>query len=104
MRSAQNYIPMIHTSQAVATIKTTGLTGVQVIAQAPLTFVGATYIGALFFGYCGSIAGNNTVGLILNSTSYMLSRPMRGVEIVLNGIALRPLSNLVGVPLMLNGR
>ena len=103
MRSAQNYIPMIYTSQAVATIKTTRLTGFQVISQAPLTFVGATYIGALFFGYCGGIAGNNTVGFILNSTSYGLSRPMRGVEIVLNGLALRPLSNLVGVPLMLNG-
>ena len=103
MRSAQNYIPMIYTSQAVATIKTTGLTGVQVITQAPLTFVGATYIGALFFGYCGGIAGNNTVGLILNSTSYALSRPMRGVEVVLNGIALKPLSNVLGVPLMLNG-
>lgn len=103
MRSAQNYIPMIYTSQAVATIKTTGLTGLQVISQAPLTFVGATYIGALFFGYCGGIAGNNSVGFILNSTSYALSRPMRGVEIVLNGLALRPLSNLVGVPLMLNG-
>ena len=103
MRSAQNYIPMIYTSQAVATIKTTGLTGVQVISQAPLTFVGATYIGAVFLAYCGGIAGNNTVGLILNSTSYVLSRPMRGVETVLNGLALTPLSNLVGVPLMLNG-
>jgi hypothetical protein len=103
MRSAQNYIPMIYTRQAVGTIKTTGLTGVQVLSQAPLTFVGATYIGALFFGYCGGIAGNNSVGFILNSTSYALSRPMRGVEIVLNGLALRPLSNLVGVPLMLNG-
>ncbi len=103
MRSTQNYIPMAYTSQAVALIKTTGLTGVQVIRQAPLTFVGATYVGALFFGYCGGIAGNNAVGLLLNSTSYVLSRPMRGVEIVVNGLALRPLSNLVGVPLILNG-
>ena len=103
MRSLQNYIPMIYTSQAVATIKTVGITGVQVITHAPLTFVGATYVGAVFFSYCGGIAGNNTVGLILNSTSYVLSRPMKGVEIVLNGLILRPLSHGLGVPLVLNG-
>ena len=28
---------------------------------------------------------------------------MRGVEITLNGLILRPLSNLVGLPLILNG-
>ena len=103
MRHAQNSIPMVYTSQAVAIMRTTGLTGVQVIIQAPLTFVGATYVGAQFFSYCGGIAGNNTVGLILNSTGYALSCPMKGVEIVLNGLLLRPLSHVVGVPFMLNG-
>jgi hypothetical protein len=103
MQNAQNVIPMMYTSQAVTTLKTTGLTGVQIINQAPLTFVGATYIGALFFGYCGSIAGNNTLGFVLNSTSYLLSRPMRGLEIVLNGLVLRPVSHIVGMPFILNG-
>jgi len=28
---------------------------------------------------------------------------MRGVEITLNGLVLRPLSNLIGLPLILNG-
>lgn len=28
---------------------------------------------------------------------------MRGVEITLNGIILRPISNLIGLPLILNG-
>jgi hypothetical protein len=103
IQSAQNIVPMTYTSEAVSILKTTGMTGLQVISQAPLTFVGATYIGALFFGYCGSIAGNNPVGLVFNSTSFVLSRPMRGVEITLNGLILRPISNVIGIPLILNG-
>nr|YP_010283328.1 hypothetical protein MKU01_pgp046 [Psammodictyon constrictum]ULD16447.1 hypothetical protein [Psammodictyon constrictum] len=103
MRGAQNVIPMAYTSEAVSILKTTGMTGFQIITKAPLTFVGATYIGAMFFGYCGSVAGNNTVGLLCNSTSFVLSRPMRGVEITVNGLILRPISNTIGLPLILNG-
>lgn len=103
MRTVQNYVPMVHTSEVVSVLKTTGITGTKIVTQAPLTFVGATYIGALFFGYCGSVAGNNPVGSIFNFTSFALSRPMRGVEITLNGLILRPISNIVGVPLILNG-
>lgn len=103
MRYAQNSVPMVYTCKAVSVLKTNGITGIQVIVKAPLTFVGATYIGAVFFGYCGSIAGNNTVGRICNITSFGLSRPMRGVEITLNGLILRPISNLVGLTLILNG-
>ena len=103
MKSAQDFIPMTYTSEAVSVLKSTGMTGLHVISRAPLTFVGATYIGALFFGYCGSIAGNNSVGLVFNTTSFVLSRPMRGVEIVLNGLILRPISNLSGLPFILNG-
>ena len=103
MQTAQNFVPMAYTSEAVSILKTTGMTGLQIISNAPLTFVGATYIGALFFGYCGSVAGNNPVGLIFNSTSFVLSRPMRGVEITLNGLILRPISNTIGIPLVLNG-
>jgi hypothetical protein len=103
MQTAQNFVPMAYTSEAVSILKTTGMTGLQIISNAPLTFVGATYIGALFFGYCGSVAGNNPVGLIFNSTSFVLSRPMRGVEITLNALILRPISNTIGIPLVLNG-
>ena len=103
MKNAQNFIPMVYTTEAVSVSKTTGMTGFQIINSAPLTFVGATYIGALFFGYCGSVAGNNAVGTLFNSTSFLLSRPMRGVEITLNGLLLRPLSNRIGIPLVLNG-
>jgi hypothetical protein len=103
MKSAQNLIPMAHTHEAVSFLKTTGITGLEVITKSPLTFVGSTYIGALFFSYCGSAAGDNMVGLVFNSTSFLLSRPMRGVEVTLNGLLLRPISNLVGLPLVLNG-
>lgn len=61
MKSVQNIILMAYTSEAVSILKTTGMTGVQIITKAPLTFVGATYIGAVFFGYFGNVAGNNTV-------------------------------------------
>ena len=103
MRAVQNSVPMVYTSEAVSVLKTTGITGIEVVRQAPLTFVGATYIGALFFGYCGGVAGNNPVGAVCNFTSFVLSRPMRGIEITLNGLILRPISNIVGVPLILNG-
>lgn len=103
MRTVQNYVPMIYTSEAVSAMKTTGMTGLKIVNQNPLTFVGATYIGSIFFSYCGSVAGNNAVGSVFNFTSFVLSRPMRGVEITLNGLILRPISNVVGLPLILNG-
>ena len=64
--------------------------------------VPATCLSAIFFNYCVGIAGNNSVGFICNHASFVLSRPMRCVEVVLNGIILKPISNLVGVPLLLN--
>jgi len=48
MNSGQNLVPMKYASEAVSILKTTGITGLQVITQAPLTFVGVTYIGAIF--------------------------------------------------------
>lgn len=103
MRNIQNIGPVTHTFEAVSVLKTTGMTGVQIIVEAPLTFVSATYLAGMTCGYFGSIAGNNTVGLVLNTSSYVLTRPMRGVEITLNGLILQPLSNVTGLPLILNG-
>lgn len=103
MQSTQTFVPMAYTSKAISILKTTGMTVLQIIPQVPLTFVGATYIDALFFGYYGSVAGNNSVGLLLNSTSFLLSRPMRDVEITLNGLIFRPISDTIGLPLVLNG-
>jgi hypothetical protein len=99
----QNSVPMVYMSQAVSLLKTMGMTGVPVITEALLTFAGTTYIGTIFFGYCGSVAGNNAGGLLFNSTSYVLSRPMCMVKTTLNGLILRPLSNALGLPLILNG-
>lgn len=59
MRGAQNYVPMAYTSEAFAILKTTGMTGFQIISKSPLTFVGATYIGAIFFAYCGNFINVN---------------------------------------------
>lgn len=103
MRALQNYTPMAYATEAVSILKTTGMTGFTIISKAPLTFVGVTYLGSIFFGYCGSVAGNNSIGTVCNFTSFVLSRPMRCVEITLNGLILRPISNLVGVPLILKG-
>jgi hypothetical protein len=102
LKTAQNTIPMIHTTNVLTLAKTTGLSGISIVTAAPLTFVGASYVGSVFFGYCGAVAGNNSVGIVLNTTSFVLSRPMWGLELVLNGLILTPLSNVVGLPLMLN--
>lgn len=103
LNSAQNFVPMAYTTEALSILKTTGMSGFSIITKAPLTFVGATYIGSIFFGYCACIAGENSVGIVLNGASFVLSRPMRGVEITLNGLILRPVSNVIGLPLILNG-
>ena len=55
MQNLQNFVPMGYTNKAVSVLKTTGITGFQIITKVPLTFVGANYIGALFFGYCGVV-------------------------------------------------
>lgn len=103
MRSIQNYTPVAYTFEAVSVAKTTGMSGIQVITAAPLTFVGSTYLGGLVCSYFGIVAGNNTLGTIFNVSSYLLTRPMRGVEITLNGLILQPLSNVTRFPLILNG-
>jgi len=103
MRGIQTYTPLASMTQAVTTAKTLGLTGTKIVTSAPLTCVGATYIGSIFFAYVGTVAGNNTFGVVCNTTSYVLSRPMRGVEMVLNGLILTPISNTIGLPLILNG-
>ena len=68
------------------------------MTQAPLTFV-----GVLFFGYCGSVAGSHTVGFVVNSKGFLLSCLLRGIEITLHGLVLRPISNVLELPLILNG-
>jgi len=40
---------------------------------------------------------------MLNGTSILLSFPMKSVEIVANGLFLRPLSRLIDLPVILNG-
>ena len=103
MRRVQNYVPVVYTSEAVSVLKTTGMTGLKIIQQGPLTFVGVTYLGSMVFSYFGSVADNNSLGTVCTGTSFLLSCLMRGVEITLNGLVLKPLSNLVGLPLILNG-
>lgn len=103
MRSIQNYASVAYTFEAVSVAKTTGIVGLQIITGAPLTFVGATYLGGLVCSYFGSIAGNNSLGTMFNASSYLLTRPMWGVEITLNGLCFQPLSNITGFPLILNG-
>lgn len=77
---------MIFMSEPVLALKTRSRDGFELIGEAPLRFVGASYIVTIFFGYCGIVAGNNTVGSIFHFTSLILSRPMKFVEITLNGL------------------
>lgn len=78
MRTVQNYVPMTYTSEVVAGLRTTSQTGLSVITNAPLTFIGATYFGSRIFRYCyfGCIVGQNSVKTVLNTTSFVLSRPI----------------------------
>ena len=69
MRGVQTYVPFANTFEALSIVKTTGMTGFQIITKAPLTFVGATFVGNTLFGYAGSVAGNNPVGVVFNTTS-----------------------------------
>lgn len=103
MRYIQNTTPVAYTFEAVSVAKTTGISGLQIIKGAPLTFVGATYIGGLVCSYFGTVAGNSTLGTVFNASSFLLTRPMWAVETTLNGIILKPLSNVTGFPLILNG-
>lgn len=103
MRYMQNYVPVAYTFEAASVAKTTGLSGLKIIQGAPLTFVGATYLGGIVFSYFGAVAGNNPLGAVLNASSYILTRPMWCVETTLNNLALRPISNVIGLPLVLNG-
>jgi hypothetical protein len=103
MNNMQKFISAKYTFDSVSILKSTGNTGLGIITGAPLTFVGVTYLGSFVLGYFGSVAGSNIVGSTLNCASYILSRPMKGVEVVVNGLILKPLSRTIGLPLILNG-
>jgi hypothetical protein len=103
MRYLQNYYPMMSTTRMVAAMKTTGISGWKALSGAPLSSIGAAYVGGQFMTFCGCILGNNTAGNLFTGAGYVLVIPMRLVEEVMNGLVLRPVSNLVGMPLLLNG-
>lgn len=105
MRTGQDYLSMATSTKAVVALKTAGYTGLDIITkgQGPLVFVGITYLGSVVAGYAGSVAGDNAVGLLFNGTSWVLSRPMRGTEVILNGLILGPISRATGFPVILNG-
>lgn len=105
MRAGQDYLSMTTSTKAVVALKTTGYKGLDIISkgQGPLVFIGITYLGSVVTGYAGSVAGDNSVGLFFNGTSWLLSRPMRGTEVILNGLILGPISRVTGLPVILNG-
>lgn len=103
MRGIQNYTPVTYSLKAISAARTTGISGLQLITAAPLTFVGTTYLASIACSYFGAVNANNTLGTIFDASSYILTRPMRGVEITLNNLILQPLSNVTGFPLILNG-
>lgn len=102
MKRIQNYGSMINTYEVVSIAKTTGMTGLKAVTNAPCVFIGATYVGGVFFSYLSIIAGHNPIGTFFNTTSYVLTLPMKGTEVVLNGIILGPISRTTGLPLILN--
>jgi hypothetical protein len=100
---AQNTAPALYSFNLLSSLQTSGLQGWDVVRAHPLTTtVGTMYMGGIFFGVIGRVAGNNTLGSICNTTSYILTRPMFGVEVVLNQLFLVKLSNFTGLPLILN--
>lgn len=103
VQTTQNSAIAVSSSRIVSVLKTTGATGLQIIIENPLQAAGLSCMGGIFFSYLGSVASNNTVGLICNTTSYVLTRPMRVVEVVLNGLILGPIANRTGLPIILNG-
>ena len=103
MLNVQNFAPIKAVSSAISSFKTTGLTGTQIVTKAPMTFVGGTYLGAMFFIYMGGVTGNTPLSRLCNATGYVLALPMKGVEVTLNNIILRPISHVIGLPLVLNG-
>lgn len=103
MRYAQNVISAVYVTETISAARIAGVTGFQLVQSSPLTAVGASYLGSVFFGYCACAAGDNFLGSAFNASSYLLSRPMWAVETTLNGLVLKPLSYFTGVPLLLNG-
>ena len=62
MRNIQNFGPVAYTFEAVSVAKTAGIIGLEVISAAPLTFVGATYLGGVVFSYFGCVASDSAIG------------------------------------------
>ena len=74
MGSIQNYATVASAFEAVSVVKTIGMAGLEVLTVAPLTFVGPTYLGGLVSSYFGTVAGNNILGTVFNTSSYLLTR------------------------------
>lgn len=103
MRKTQDISSIHQLSRALNSINLHGMRGVAIVQKAPMTFIGVTYVTAMAFAYFSAVAGDNAVGLTFYYTSYVLSRPMWGVELVANSLVLKPVSNLIGLPMVVNG-
>lgn len=101
-RNVQNFVPFIYTVNAISSAKSIGLSGIKVISGAPMTAIGASYVTAVGFQYGSIVCGDNIAGKALGSLSWLFSRPYWAVELVTNGVFLRPLSYSTGIPLVLN--
>lgn len=92
----------IMVGRTVAAAKLAGVSGSQIITSQPLMLVTVPMVGAIFFHGCGVIAGPNIIGKSCNSIAYVLSLPMRGVELTYN-VYISPLINATTtIPTILN--
>lgn len=73
MRNIQNFAPVAYTFEAVSVAKTAGMTGLEIISAAPLTFVGATYPGGIVFSYFGCLAGDSAIGTVFYLIPQLMS-------------------------------
>ncbi len=99
---AQTILPATYTFKAVTFARTLGMSGIGLLSTNPLLVVSICSTGALFFSGMGLVAGDTLAGQTFNSISWILNRPMAGVEMVVNRLVLSPLTSVTGLPLLLN--
>jgi len=88
--------------QAVTAATTVVMAGPQILAASPLLFVTMTSTGVLFFNLCGCFMGDNLYGQTSRSIGWLLNRPMRVVEVVINSLVFSPITKVTGFPLLIN--
>lgn len=99
---SQPVLSTTHLLDCIKYSKTFQVSGLRILQTHPLFLLALPTVTALSFYGFGKVAGDNTVGKVLNLGGYIMMTPMRYFELLFNVYVTPVFVKVTGFPLILN--